>query len=276
VVAGSTEENTSAVDPETSESFEIGIKSNWFDSRLVVNASLFHTEYEDFQAQATESELILDEDGNPVDENGDGEPDRRFSFLLTNVGEVTTEGLEIDFMAQPTENLSLFGGVAFIDAGIDSYPGGPCSFGQEFRGIGYLGQTTCGDNPATQDLSGGDLPFSPDWKWSLAANYVIPLQTMPFDVLLKANYRAQDDISYSIDQDRGQVQESYQVLDMSVMLRDKDDHYSASLFVKNALEENYKVGLASSNENIMPNGYAQVYPRAFDRQFGIEVRYNWF
>lgn len=276
ITTGSTPENTQAVNPETSDSFELGMKSNWFDNRLVLNITLFYTEYEDFQGQATESMLLLDEDGNTMDIDGNGKPDEQFSFILTNVGEVTSQGIEIDFMAQPTDNLSLFGGVAFIDAEIDSYEGGPCSFGQEFRGVGYRGQTTCGESPANQDLSGGALPFSPDWKLTLAANYVIPLQSMPFDVLLKANYRTQDDILYAIDQDRYQRQDAYQVLDASVMLRDKDDHYSASLFIKNALDESYVSNISAQNENLIPNGYIQFQPRAYERQVGLELRYNWF
>ncbi|MFT5484435.1 MAG: iron complex outermembrane receptor protein [Halieaceae bacterium] len=206
------------------------------NNRLVLNVTLFHTEYEDFQAQATESMLLLDEDGNTTDIDGNGKPDERFSFILTNVGEVTSMGIEIDFIAQ----------------------------------------TTCGDSPANQDLSGGALPFSPDWKLTLAANFVIPLESKPFDILLKANYRTQDDILYSIDQDQYQRQDAYQVLDVAVMLRDKDDHYSASVFVKNALDEGYVSNISAKNENLISNGYAQFHPRAYERQLGLELRYNWF
>ncbi|MFT4519809.1 MAG: iron complex outermembrane receptor protein [Halioglobus sp.] len=275
ITAGSTPENTQPVDPETSESFEIGMKSSWFDNRLVLNVTLFHTEYQDFQAQATESVLILDENGNTQDVNGDGTPDEQFSFILTNVGEVTTEGLEVDFMAQPTENLSLFGGFALIDAQIDSYAGGPCSFGQEFRNEGYLGQTSCGDSPANQDLSGGELPYSPDWKLNLAANYVIPMDSGPVDIILKGNYRMQDDVQLSIDQDMYQRQDAYEILDVSVQLRDKDEHYTASLFVKNLLDENYVSNIAAQNENLVPNAYLQFLPRTFERRIGLELRYNW-
>jgi iron complex outermembrane recepter protein len=276
ITTGSTPENTDAADPETSDSFELGLKSNWLDSRLIVNATLFYTQYEDFQAQATESRLILDEDGNTQDEDGDGEPDRRFSYILTNVGEVTTRGLEVDLMAQLTENLSLFGGVAFIDAEIDSYPNGPCSFGQEFRGVGYRGQLSCGDDPAVQDLSGGELPFSPDWKVTLAVNYVIPLETQPFDLILKGNYRAQDDILFAIDQDQYQRQDAYGVLDLSIMLSDKQERYTAALFVKNALDENHVSAIGAQNENLIPNGYAQYLPRTFEQRVGLELRYNWY
>lgn len=275
VVAGSNEDNTNPVDPETSESFELGMKSNWFDGRLVVNVSVFHTEYSDFQAQATESVLIVDENGNTQDADGNGVPDRRFSFLLTNVGEVTTEGVEIDFMAQPTENLSLFGGLAFIDAKIDSYEGGPCGFGQEFRGVGFRGQTSCGDDPAQQDLTGGELPFSPDWKFNIAANYVVPLENSPVDLVLKANFRMQDDVQLSIDQDENQSQEAYEILDTSIQVRDKDNRYSASLFVKNVFDEYYVSNISAQNENLVPNAYRHFLPRTFERRIGLEVRYNW-
>lgn len=275
VLTGSDPDNTQPVDPETSKSYELGMKSGWFDNRLVVNVALFHTEYSDFQAQATESVLLLDDNGNTIDQNGDGEPDRKFSFVLTNVGEVTSEGIEIDFIAQPTENLSLYGGIAWIDAQIDSYEGGPCSFGQEFRDVGYRGQTTCGDEPANQDLSGGELPYSPDWKASLAANYRIAMNDLPFDVVLNANFRAQDDVQLSIDQDKYQRQGAYEVLDFSVSLRDRQERYNAAIFVKNALDEEYASAVAAQNENLIPNAYMQFLPRAFERRIGLELRYNW-
>jgi iron complex outermembrane recepter protein len=276
VTTGSSPDNTQPVDPETSESFEVGMKSNWFDNRLVLNVSIFSTEYSDFQAQATESVLILDDDGNTQDLNMDGTPDRRFSFLLTNVGEVTTEGIEIDLMAQPTENLSLFGGVAWIDAEIDSYEGGPCSPGQEFRDSGYRGQTSCGDDDPLQDLSGGELPYSPDWKLTLAANYFVAVEEMPFDVILNANFRAQDDVQLSIDQDVYQRQDSYEILDLSLRLQDKDDRYTATLFVKNVFDEFYVSNIAAQNENLLPNAYFHFLPRTHERRIGVEFRYNWF
>jgi iron complex outermembrane receptor protein len=276
ITSGSTPDNTDAADPETSESFELGMKSSWLDNRLVLNVAVFHTEYDDFQAQATESRLILDDNGNPVDENGDGEDDRSFSFLLTNVGSVTTEGIEVDVMGQLTDKLSLFGGVAYIDAEMDDYPGGPCSFGQEFRGVGYRGQAGCGDDPATQDLSGGELPFSPDWKFNLAANYLIPLESQPFDLVLNASYRYQDDVQLSIDQDKYQRQDAYDVVDLSLKLEERTGRYSAALFVKNALDEDYVSAIGAQSENLIPNAYAQFFPRAYERRIGLELRYNWY
>ncbi len=71
-------------------------------------------------------------------------------------------------------------------------------------------------------------------------------------------------------------QDSYQVLDVSAMLRDKSEHYSASLFIKNALDEGYVSNITAQNENLIPNGYIQFQPRTYERQVGVELRYNWF
>lgn len=98
ITSGSTPENTSPVDPERSDSFEIGVKSMWLDNRLLINGALFHTRYTDFQVDATESRPLVDADGNPVDNDGNGVPDTTFSYLLTNVGEVTSQGLELDIV----------------------------------------------------------------------------------------------------------------------------------------------------------------------------------
>ena len=158
------------VDPETSESWELGLKSTLLDGRMVLNIAVFHTEYDDFQGQA-----FFDADGTPdcpVDNPGCDPDDDPGSFQLINASKVESEGIELDFTALITANLRLSGGIAFVDASIVDYKEGPCSFGQQFRG-------ECPNG--VQDLSGGDMPFSPDWKGSLTAQYTIELDTS-FDV----------------------------------------------------------------------------------------------
>lgn len=272
---GSRPDNTAPVDPETSDAFELGLKSQWFDGRLVLNVALFKSEYDDFQAQASEFIPVLDANGNTVDENGDGRDDGSFSFILANVGSVETQGIEIDFMAQPTENLSLFGGLALIDAEINSFEGAGCSFGQSFRDIGYNGQTSCGDNPATQDLSGGELPQSPDWKVNLSVNYRLPLENTSFDTVLKASFNAQDDVLQNISQDPYFRKDSYEVLNFSVSIQDKSDSYDVTVFAKNVLDEFYPGTIAGFADTFTPNGYGHTVPRYSQRTFGLEFRYRW-
>ena len=138
------------VDPEISDTVELGIKTELLDGRVRLNASLFYSIYDDFQASA-----FYDPDGIPDCPIGEPacDPDNETgTFKLLNAGEVRTQGLELDVTALVTENLRLSGGVAFIDATIEEYDLGKCSSGQELRG-------ECPDG--VQDLSGGDLPYSP-------------------------------------------------------------------------------------------------------------------
>ena len=145
--------DTLPIGEETSDSFEIGYK--YTGPTLYLAATYFTTDIEDFQA-------------NNFD-NSTGVTITR----LTNAGDVTTEGFEVDFIWTPTENFSLSGGFAAVDAEIDSFncPVDP----------------TTGLPPANcSDRSGLDVPFAPDLKYSLIGNYVIPRENM--DIILNASY----------------------------------------------------------------------------------------
>jgi iron complex outermembrane receptor protein len=252
------------VDPETSDSWELGLKTSLFDGQVQLNAALFYSVYEDFQSQA-----FFDPDGTPPpcpdDDPGCNAGNESGTFILINAGEVSTQGLEVDFLAQVTENLRLSGGVAFIDAKIDDYPGGPCSDGQKFRG-------ECPNG--LQDLSGGDLPFSPDWKASLTASYILRLDNS-FDVVLKGSVRAQDEVLYSLTQDENTIEDSYSIWDASVVFEGHSDRWDATVFVKNIGDEFYASSIISPPSFALPNGYNHRYSKLAGRNYGLEMRYRW-
>ncbi len=251
------------VDPETSKSWELGLKSTLFDDRLILNVAIFHSEYDDFQGQA-----FFDSDGRPdcPDDNPGCDPeDDPGSFQLVNAGKVESEGIEIDFTALLLPNLRVFGGIAYVDASIKDYKGGPCTFGQQFRG-------ECPDS--VQDLSGGDMPHSPDWKGSLTAQYTLELDTS-FDVQLQSSIRFQDDVLYTLAQDEFTVQDGYEIVDASVRLMDKNDHWDATFYVKNVFDKFYVSGIGSTLDLFIPNGYLQQVPRYSERTAGLEMRYRW-
>lgn len=250
------------VNPETSDSWELGFKSVLFDRRLRLNVALFHSSYDDFQGQA-----FFDPDGSPdcpADNPGCDPEDEPGSFALVNAGEVQTEGIEIDFVAMPSANLRISGGVALIDAEIVEYPGGNCSFGQTGRG-----ECPNGD----QDLSGGEMPFSPDWKASVSAQYTIETDGV-FDVVLQTTVRAQDDVLFDLAQDENARFGGYEVVDLAVKLRSQDKHWSANLYVKNVFDEFYVSGIGSLPTFFFPNAYTQSVPKYAERTVGIDFRYK--
>ncbi len=237
----------SSVDPETSDSFEVGLKSAWLDNRLIFNIDAFYSKYHDFQAETSL-------DIGPLG-----------TIIVTNVGAVSTQGVEMDFIALPMENWSISGGIVYTDAQIDDYPNGNCSGGQRARG-------ECPNN--FQDLSGGRLPYTPKWKMNLNTDYTIALDDMPFNVILGANIRAQDDVLYELSQDPYTEQDAYAIVDIRAVIEGKSEGYRVTAFVKNLMDKNYASLIYANSPALLPNAYIQLVPKYANRMAGIEVRYD--
>ncbi len=243
------------VGSEDSSSFEIGMKATFFDGRLQLNPTIFYAEYEDFQAQQTR---VV---GNVVE------------LGITNVGVLETSGIEVDFQALLTENLRILGGFAWIDAVIDEFPGADCWAGQTVGCNEALDSNGVGTGSFVQDLSGEDLNNSPDLKFTLSAEYNIPVETMPFDFFVNAAYQWQDDVNFSLLADPGAEQEAYGVMNLSVGLVEREDaRYKVTLFVNNLFDEEYAQGIG--NAGGLWGGtpvYIHTYPREANRYAGLRV-----
>lgn len=240
-----------AVDPETSNAWEMGLKSSWLDNRLILNMAIFYAEYDDFQAQTT-----VDDDPTDLIPG---------SFILVNAGEVSTEGIEIEFLSRPLDNWSLSGGVAYTDGTIDDYPEGNCSDGQKFRGECPAG---------VQDLSGGQLPYTPKWKFTLRSDYTIALDNTPMEIIVGADMRTQDDVLYGLSQDKYNWQDAYTVVNAHATLAGTRHKYRISAFVKNLFDEDYASLIYAQAQQLLPNAYIQRVPKYANRTFGIELRYE--
>lgn len=151
-----------ALSPETSDSFEIGLKSKFFGNRLLLNLAGFHTTFDNFQANFPN--LI---NGTVVTN-------------LVNAGTVLTQGVEGDFTAALTEALSFSGSFAYTDAHIDK--------------TNIVGRNW--------QIAGKPLPFTPAWKFGLRANYHLPLDnrySLDFGADGRWQSKVQYDLSESPD-----------------------------------------------------------------------------
>ncbi|WP_282270326.1 TonB-dependent receptor [Stenotrophomonas sp. PS02298] len=97
-------------DDETVDSFEIGSKMGFLDSRLFLNLSAFHNKYKDIQLSVFTG----------IDTNGDGVNDAFFGDF-TNAGKGTVNGLEIEYQYLPTANWLISGNLAWLDTKYDEY-----------------------------------------------------------------------------------------------------------------------------------------------------------
>ncbi|OLU34418.1 TonB-dependent receptor [Pseudomonas sp. PA15(2017)] len=225
--------DTDPLKPETSNSWEAGLKSTAFDDRLTANLAVFHTEYDNYQANFYD--VVA---GTVV-------------TRLINAGSVTTQGVELDAAFQVTHQFKLSGALAYTRARIDDF--------------------SCPANAAANcDVNGKPLPFSPDWKTYVRADYSIPLDN-GLDIELSTDYAWQDQVQYSLDQNQNTVQGAYGIWNASIALADYSDGWRVALLAKNLTDKSYSNGLAYSG---YPNlNYAsRSVPRDDQRYFGVQVR----
>jgi iron complex outermembrane receptor protein len=221
--------DTLPISEETSDAYEIGYK---YASRdVVVNVAAFRTEIDGFQAN--NPELL----------------DGVFITRLTNAGSVITQGLEVDFMWQATENMNLYGGLATIDAEVDQFR---CPVGLD----------TCDGS------SGDDLPFSPDLKYSVAGDYTWELDEM--NIILNASYVFTDELfvgapgATATTNPEAQLPD-YAILNASLAFSFEDDAYRVSIIGKNLTDEQYITTYSG-------DGFRYQVPRDADRYFGVQLR----
>jgi len=225
------------VPAETSQAWEMGMKGE-FD-RLRFGLTAFHTTFHDLQSRGTRPDDV--------------------GFFLVSAGEAITQGIELDITAKPMPNLLLNGGLAWVDAHFQDYSNAPC----------YSGQTSAeGCIGGVQDVSGKDIPNSPDLKASFQAPYDIEL-TAPFDMFATGNYRWQSESAGNLNQDPLLDHDSYGIFDLTVGVEADSGRWSAQIFAKNLFDTFYE-DLRTSNNIFDPGGVAHYLARDSRRYVGVQ------
>jgi iron complex outermembrane receptor protein len=243
------------VRPETSDAFEVGLKSRFLDNKVQLNIAGFWSNFRDFQAQS--GQLL---------------PDNTILLTLNNVGRVRTRGFEVELSAKPTPALTLDGALSFTDTRIIEFAGAQC----------YTGQTTgCfdldGAGPSTvkgQDLAGKGLPNAPRFKANAGFNYDVLLPSAPFDAFVQADVAYQSKVNFDLLGNPLTVQDGYAVVNGSIGIDQHDrGGLRVALFVNNLFDKHY-----ASNVSIAAGGSAGLLSQALDRKsrryFGIRARYQ--
>ncbi|URD59883.1 TonB-dependent receptor [Sphingomonas sp. KRR8] len=229
---------TNRIDPETSNSYEVGIKNTFLGGRLVLNLDAFYAKYNNFQAN--NPDLVA------------GVVVTRF----TNAGTVSTRGVEADLIWRPLDDLTVSGGVAYTDATVDKFNAPPGA------------ASTAIIPPFTP------LGYAPKWKGSLTANYHVRTGG-PVDVYLGASGNAQSSQLALFAADPVQRQlgtiKSYSIVNASIGVGDAADHYRVTFQVRNLFDTSYAAAITNGG----PSGsYRYQIPRDADRYYGVTARMN--
>lgn len=198
--------------PEIPLDTELGLKSTLLDRRLILDVALFHTKFEDFQAQAYDPALLR--------------------FTTANAGVLLAKGVELDLKALPAEGLSLNGGVTFNDAVYQSFTGDSCYYGEP---AGTAGRGVCLPN-RTSNSTGNQLALAPRWAGSLMSEYQHSL-TSGLDGVLTMTYYYRSGVSYTAAHDPRTVVGGYGIAGASIGVQTKDARMRAALFARNLFDK---------------------------------------
>ena len=126
--------------PEFLWSYELGVKSQWFQNRLRVNVDGFYYDYTDLQV-----ELFTP----PA------------SAFTQNAAAATVKGLEAEIAGRPLPSIDLHASIAYLDAQYASYPNA------QFKA-----------SPIPFDASGKFLNDAPKWDFTIGGTYTYDIDTV--------------------------------------------------------------------------------------------------
>lgn len=225
------------------QSFEVGVKSQLFDRKLTLNVDLFRTNYQHFQFDSISTGGL---NSVPV-------------IKLLSIGKVRSQGIELNTSLRPTSNLRFGLNLAYIDAEIIDYPGATC----------YTGQTAAtGCVNGVQNLNGVSLPYHSKFKYTVTADYTIPLQSVDFNI--GGFYRYQSSQHSDVANDPLTALKGYGVANVYVGLSSKNKSWDAQLFVNNLFDTRYYAQLTDVAAFSSPATTA-FYDRGSFRYGGIRL-----
>ncbi|TQV85254.1 TonB-dependent receptor [Exilibacterium tricleocarpae] len=203
-------------DAETSESFEVGIKTEFPDRGLRINAALYYTAIDDFQA-------------NSFTGNG---------FNLQNAGEIESSGGEIELYWAPTETVEVNLAYARINADFESFERGTCW-------VGFTWQTGVVDPGARAegDPDFGSCDRSGDRVDGNSEDYLVVSGKKEFDLSNAISGYVLAEVTYSSEiildgnQDPFKIQDDYERVNFRAGLRFDEYDIDLTLWGRNIFDE---------------------------------------
>lgn len=212
-------------DPETAEGFELGAKGVFADGRVRLNGAVFAYNFDDLQV-------------NTYDPS-------RVAYTINNAGSVEQRGVEIDGTWAATDNLSLRGAIAYIDAQFKDFIGQCYSYAFPTGTVRATAvpPPNCSFVNATaltlqQDFEGRAPARSPEWAGNAGFTYDLPVAggfnlAINGDAFYSGEYFASEAMAPS------SLQDSFWRLNAGLTLTSPDDSWTVQLVGRNLTDEYY-------------------------------------
>jgi len=251
--------NTQPIAAELSDAFEVGLKNSFDHGRLILNIDGFYDKVSNYQANY------------PTTVNG------TVTTTIINAGQVSSRGVEVEWLFRPVRVFTVNGGVSYTDAHVDQF------------------NIPTGSGTTTYIAPGTPLAFAPKFKASLGVNYIAELARAPFNLEFNgegsfvssqvstlapnggnnltlpagtANYAVNTNAILAFQQ---LTIGGHDLIDASIAAVDKAKHYRLAFIVKNLFNEHYASTIGSGG----PGGsYQYQIPRDSNRYWGLTFRYS--
>ncbi len=232
------------VRPEIPVNYEIGIRWSLFERRLTLNPTVFDTRFQDFQGQ------FYDPSAPPAG-----------AFIIGNAGVLRTRGGELEWAARPTAELTLSGGVSYVDAVYVDFQNAPC-WGTPTTQPGCVGGVFNASGVAVQD--------SPKWTYRIEGRYERDLGR-ELSGFVSANWYWRGQVNDSLG-DPNMIRSAHGLLGGRIGLSGNGGRWQLSAYVRNLLDRSYTGTITATM--LSPGSYSQ-YPVADARRMaGITVVYQ--
>jgi len=221
--------------PEFVDAYELGLKGDFLDGKLRVNAAAFYYDYTDQQ--------FINQIG--------------FAAEIVNAGGAEVLGAEFEILALLTENLTANIGLGLLDT--------------EYTELSLSNLET--PDPFDElDLSGNELISAPDVNFSISLDYNIPVSWGAITAHVDANYQGDQFFSAYNDAPRFEniKQDAYWLANARLSTSFGDEgNLTISAWVKNLADEEYDF-YAINLDGLQFDFFTTGAPRTY----GLEVGYR--
>ena len=240
--------------PETSDNYEFGMKGEFLDNRLRVNATMFSTSYEN--QQVTVGRIV---NGTPIAD-------------LVNAQEATLEGMEFEVLAQLSDSLVLTAMLATFEGEYDEF------IIQDNTSVanadGSLSTIVVERDISDTGFGGNDDRLT--WDLSLMHTYDLGDGS---DIQSTIGISYHDEENYTLEDVPSSVADDYELVDARITWNLADGQSSIALWGTNLTDEDYVNTMLSQSGDIEIGGTNFSLGMTTDywgqpRRYGIEYRRN--
>lgn len=198
------------------DSYELGTKTTWLDGNLLLNATLFHQKYEDFQLNSFLGT----------------------SFVVRSIPEVTSQGLDAELLWQPRSirGLMFQSGLMYADT----------KYGDNIPGGDFVAPTG-----ALYKLPGAQMSFAPKWSGSASVTYEWDIGNLMARFNIGAKYVSKYNTGSDLDPEK--MQDAYTVANARFGIGAQDQRWMLEFWGTNITDEDYvQVGFDGPLQNVSP------------------------